>query len=254
MILYEEPMNIEFDNTKLKLLVDKQEISPNVRTFEEMRKVLKSPYVLANKNMAMYYMYRHIFDRANIRYDITYIPPKLIDDEYNKTHGHYHPKASDGYDYPEIYRVIKGIGLFILQKEDKNGRCDVYIVHAKDNDVIFIPPGFGHVSINPTEDTDLILENLVSDKFVSEYSKYEKEKGAAFYYTVDGLIQNTKYFIRDINQMKNPKKTVDLLSKMDIYPKLSEKNHGLLKLFHDSPNEFEFLNKPSILIESLKET
>jgi len=253
MQIYKDPINVRLDESKFELFIDDRKIEPNIRKFEEMKKVLKSPYVLADNNMAMYYMFRHIFDKIDIRYDITYIPPKLIGNEYNKTHGHYHPNTNDGYGYPELYRIISGRGLFILQKENDDETYDVYVIHGNKNNVIFIPPGFGHVSINPTKDTMLILENLVSDGFESKYSDYEKNKGAAFYYTTGGLVQNTNYFIKTIKQIKKPEKTIELLSGLKAYFKLSENKQGLLKLFYDSPENYSFLNEPHKIIENLNQ-
>jgi glucose-6-phosphate isomerase len=85
-------------------------------------------------------------ESQQVRFDMTVIPPGVICGEYVKTKGHYHPTAPDGTGYPELYQVIEGEAHYLLQKEDLS---DVVVVHAKAGESVFIPPGYGHVTINP---------------------------------------------------------------------------------------------------------
>ena len=126
-----------------------------------------------------------------LRYDITVIPPQVICGEFVKTKGHYHPKNAAGYGYPEIYEVLEGTAHYLLQRED---RTDVVLVTAKAGDVVVVPPGYGHVTINPTTDQTLHMANIVSGKFASDYSGYVDAKGAAYYEMADGSwVRNRAY-------------------------------------------------------------
>lgn len=61
--------------------------------------------------------HQQIFKKYDYRYDITVIQPGTINGEYKKTSGHYHGYIdNDVYTYAEIYEVIKGEIIFILQK------------------------------------------------------------------------------------------------------------------------------------------
>jgi glucose-6-phosphate isomerase, archaeal len=126
-----------------------------------------------------------------VRYDITVIPPSDIGGECMKTKGHYHPNNSAGVGYPELYEVIDGIAHFLLQKKTLD---TIVLVEAEKGDIVVIPPGYGHVTINPSEDKTLILANLVSTAFVSEYSVYDALHGAAYYELIgNNLVQNPHY-------------------------------------------------------------
>ncbi len=108
-----------------------------------------------------------------------------------KTKGHYHPDNSAGVGYPELYEVIEGIAHFLLQKKTLD---DIVLVEAEKGDIVVIPPGYGHVTINPSEDKTLVLANLVSTAFVSDYSVYEALHGAAQYELIgNNLIPNPYY-------------------------------------------------------------
>ncbi len=171
---------------------------PSVRTIEEMRSVLASPS--CGKSGSLYYMYRDLAksDRdwswlhsQNLRYDITVIPPLDLCGEWVKTKGHYHPKNPSGIGYPEIYEVIEGNARYLLQSRSLD---DAVMISASAGDLVIIPPEYGHISINPSPDTTLVMANIVSTAFESEYGEYEKYHGAAYYVMSSGTIQKNSYY------------------------------------------------------------
>ena len=125
---------------------------PSVRTLNDMRCVLANPGQPGS--MPLYYMYRDLAltagDRAylreqNVRFDITVIPPGTVGGEYVKTKGHYHPLNPSGIGYPELYQVLAGEALYLLQRSDLG---DIVAVAAKAGEFVLIPPGYGHVTVN----------------------------------------------------------------------------------------------------------
>jgi glucose-6-phosphate isomerase len=92
-----------------------------------------------------------------------------------KTKGHLSSRKSRGTEYPELYEVIEGVAYVLLQKKTLD---HIALVKAK-SDIVLIPPGYGHVTINPSREETLIMANLVSTAFVSEYAFYETRHGAA---------------------------------------------------------------------------
>ncbi len=171
---------------------------PSVRTTEEMRSVLASP--ACERSGPLYYMYRDLaksdedwswLHRQELRYDITVIPPRDLCGEWVKTKGHYHPRNPAGTGYPEIYEVIEGEARYLLQSRSLD---DVVMVSAGAGDLVIIPPDYGHISINPSSDATLVMANIVSTAFESEYEEYEKYHGAAYYAMSDGTVQkNSSY-------------------------------------------------------------
>lgn len=171
---------------------------PSVRTVEDMRPVLADPSCPGND--PLYFMYRDLaksdadwtwLHQRHLRYDITVIPPCTLNGELVKTKGHYHPKNPAGIGYPEIYEVIEGEAHYLLQSRHLD---DVVLISAGAGDLVIIPPEYGHVTMNPLPDTTLVMANIVSRAFESEYGAYEKYQGAAYYEMSDGrLVKNPRY-------------------------------------------------------------
>jgi glucose-6-phosphate isomerase, archaeal len=171
---------------------------PSVRTIGEMRSVLADPS--CNGDDPLYFMYRDVtksdadwrwLREHKLRYDITVIPPRDVCGEWVKTKGHYHPENPAGVGYPEIYEVVEGVAHYLLQSRSLE---DIVMVSARAGDLVIIPPGYGHISINPSKDQTLVMANIVSTVFESEYGEYESHHGAAYYEMCSGpLIKNPHY-------------------------------------------------------------
>jgi len=171
---------------------------PAVRTTEDMRSVLADPS--CEYSGPLYYMYRDLaksdadwnwLHYHHLRYDVTVIPSRTLCGEWVKTKGHYHPKNPAGVGYPEIYEVIEGQAHYLLQSRALD---DVVMVSANAGDVVIIPPGYGHITINPSPDGTLTMANIVSTAFESEYKDYEKYLGGIYYEMSSGTVQkNSRY-------------------------------------------------------------
>lgn len=234
MQLYNEPIDIELiDN---RLLVNGKEHLHSIRTLDKMQDVLleQNSELKTQDSRLLYYMYRAVYEYEKLRFDITHILGNLIGTEHNKTYGHYHPKAKDGVVYPELYQVLKGNATFILQKKTAGG-VDVLIIDAKEKEVVIFPPEYGHVSVNPGN-KDLVLANIVSNSFESDYSEYKNKRGAAYYYTTIGLVQNKNYKINSMERLT--------ASELNNRYKIDYKD--LLIEFYKNPETFEFLERPSL--------
>lgn len=156
-------------------------------------------------NKDMYYMFRdlaksdsdlEIIKSNHLRYDITRIPPGMLGSEYIKTVGHYHPKVpgTDVY-YPEIYQVLEGSAIYLMQKAEPGEEdivLDVAVIKAEKGDMVLVPPGYGHVTINASEKT-LEMANWVCRDFSSVYEPIKRLSGAAYFLLKDGFAKNPLY-------------------------------------------------------------
>lgn len=171
---------------------------PTVRTIEEMRPVLADPKCASEG--PLYCMYRDLaksdadwqwLHAHKLRYDLTVIPPRDLCGEWVKTKGHYHPKCPSGVGYPEIYEVLEGEAKYLLQSQDL---LDIVMISAVAGDIVIIPPGYGHTTINPSPDKTLAMANIVSTEFESEYGEYISRHGAAYFLFSGGEIRkNPRY-------------------------------------------------------------
>lgn len=162
----------------------------------EIRKLNDMREVLADKNYAktapdtdLYFMYRGIKTNGELRYDETVVKAQMLGSEFNKTKGHYHIGA-----YPEIYMVLEGTAIYLLQKRNNMGEIeDAFAVTVKAGECAIMPPFYGHVTINPSLTQDLKMANWLSDNCKSDYSPYVERQGACYYYTDKGWTKNNNY-------------------------------------------------------------
>ena len=172
---------------------------PSLRYAGELAGVLAVPGCPVDG--PVYSMYRDVArtpaDRRwlreqEIRFDITVIPPGDLCGEFVKTKGHYHPANPSGTGYPEIYEVLEGEAHYLLQTRDC---ADVVMITAFAGEIVVVPPGYGHVTINPSRTAVLQMANLVSSAFQSEYQAYEDLRGAAFYEMSDGALVKNPFYL-----------------------------------------------------------
>lgn len=221
--------------------------SPSIRTIDDMRSVLNSPSTQHDK--PLYFMYREVSRNETernwmqshaIRYDITAIPPANLGGEYVKTKGHYHPENPAGTGYPELYEVLDGIAHFLLQTKKLD---DVVLIEAQKGDIIFIPPGYGHVTINPTLDETLIMANLVSTAFSSDYAGYDTMHGAAYYELVGGDVsKNPAYLdVPPVRRIKSVRSIMSILGNgKSLYDFIG--NDRIAQLLNHPENYTDFLS------------
>jgi len=198
------------------------ETKPGVRIAKDMESVLLDKTAVPSST-PLYYMYRGIgyaadrdlMSRAELRYDITVMPFKVVGKELNKTKGHYHPKIEgQEQSYPEVYEVIYGQALYLIQKpkEISSEIEQIYLITASAGEKVVIPSGFGHFTINPGPGP-LVMSNWASTRFESEYEEVGKLHGAGYYVLVDSpyeLIANPNYTVLpDMTNLK-PKEQVQL--------------------------------------------
>jgi glucose-6-phosphate isomerase len=174
-------------------------IKPDIRYLKQMENVVydKEWFGKAPKDMELYYMYRGVDRKDGMRYDITIIPARMLGQEFVKTKGHRHPCK-------EIYNVIKGKAIFLIQKSNKNIVEDVYAVKAKKGDKITIPADYdGHITINPSRQ-ELKIGNWMPEDCKNEYSLIEKMKGACYFYVKGPSTKLGVNWVKNKNYKKIP--------------------------------------------------
>jgi len=166
-----------------------ENLKPDIRTVKDMGSVLydKEWQKTANPDTELYYMYRGLKEKNNLRYDITVIFPIMLGKEFNKTKGHTHKNKGE-----ETCIVLEGEAIFLLQKEKNDIIEEVYAVKAKQGEVCVIPPLYGHVTINPTDKT-LKTANWIDKNMENEYEGIQQRNGACYFYIPNGWVKNENY-------------------------------------------------------------
>ena len=146
-----------------------------------------------------------LFRKYKYRYDITVIMPGQINGECKKTSGHYHGwTARRTNTYAEVYEVLKGTALYVLQKSpdfdtaDPSGLSieDIILVTVPEGKTLLVPPGYGHCSVNIGEGP-LVFSNLAYVPCPLHYEPVKYYHGMSWYAFRDrngvALKQNTRY-------------------------------------------------------------
>lgn len=230
-----------------------KQIEPGVRAFADMIPVLMDKDAKTTPARSeMYYMYRdvhlpehdEIIKANHLRYDLTVVPPAMLGQEFNKTVGHYHPIVpGKNVAYPELYEVLEGSALFLIQKVDETGKeiQDVQAIQAKVGDKVIYPPGYGHIIVN-IGDGPLVTANWVSADFESLYQPVKDMAGMGYYVVTDGsggfkFEPNAKYeYMPAIKSSKTGDSGWGL-----------NKEEPMYLMGVTNPENLKFLNNPEIL-------
>lgn len=236
----------EFRDGKIELLVpDVVFPPPDVRRLQDAKQVLLDSALLP-EDTPLYYMYRGVyrkgdqdkFDNSGIRYDITILTSATIGREFVKTIGHFHPLKPDrSGTYPEYYEVLWGEALYLLQKNTPDGDvAEIMAVEARRGDKVYIPPGYGHVTVNPGPDI-LVMANLIAAGFRSLYEPFSQKHGAA-YYCVAGQAE-PRTFIR--NPRYNNPVELKVVPASALSQPADLHDRDLYEAFIAAPDRFKFL-------------
>lgn len=238
-------MDITYDEENKTAIIEGKTITPSIRTVKDMSDVIFDKGWLSNADplKELYYMFRDIakeedrekIEENNLRYDITVIPSGTLGREYIKTAGHEHPLVPNtSITYTELYEVMYGEALYLMQKTDGNKVSDAYFIKAKTGDKIIIPPGYAHITIN-TYKKPLIMSNWVARNFKSRYDNIKNLKGAAYFITTQKTIKNAAYTNKSNNIILKKPENPSLLSL-----KKNESIYSLIK----NPFRLKFLTEP----------
>ena len=182
----------------------------DIRLLSGMRQVFYDKnWLKKQKDFEVYRVFRGIKEKDNLTYDITVIPPKMLGKEFIRTKGNLNSKG-----FQELYNVLEGEAILLMQRGEKNKIKDVFAVRAKKGDYVIIPPYYYVITINPLKKT-LRIGNWVSRKTKNIYEILERMKGACYFYTKSGWIKNKNYKIvpklRFKKSLKEMPKNLDFL-------------------------------------------
>ena len=221
-------------------------VTPAVRRLAEMQEVLLDAG--ADGPDELYYMYRgvcrvqdqELIAKHGLRYDVTVIRPGQIGREYMKTAGHYHPyKPNTEFTYPEVYEVLAGKAHYLLQTEPDEDGVDAILIEAVAGDKVLIPPGYGHITINPGKEY-LIMSNWVAADFSSVYGPIKELGGGAFFeVATDG---EDEEFVVNPNYRPTPRLSLQPVKNCPEFGLVSGK--PMYQAFLANPAQFTFLTHP----------
>jgi glucose-6-phosphate isomerase len=196
-------------------MIDLKNLKYDVRKLEDIEGVVYDrEWLKTAPNLELYYMYRDLAESEldkmriednDLRYDITLFLPVILGKEFNKTLGHDHPIVpGTAITYPELYEVLEGEAIFLLQDSDDKEIKDIFAVHAKKGDKIIVLPKYEHLIINPTE-KELKTCNWICRTFASNiYKPFRARHGFSYYALKDSSTELGTRWIKNENYESIP--------------------------------------------------
>ncbi|MGI6359401.1 MAG: glucose-6-phosphate isomerase family protein [Bacillota bacterium] len=231
-------LDLKLEGNRLLLGEDLTQVTPSVRTLEDARYSLydrkaKGPEIL-------YWMYRQVARLADLEllnelgliYDVTIIRPGQVGSEYIKTVGHYHAtKPGTRMAYPEVYEVLHGEATFLLQRRtDMPGKVDdVVVITAHPGDKVVMPPGYGHITINASDEY-LVMADVVAAANTSDYGDIKRLQGGAYFHINAG----SEAWVRNRKYTATPP-----------LRRLAARNYKEFHLFSDVPMYYTLIDRPA---------
>ncbi|MDR2976402.1 MAG: glucose-6-phosphate isomerase [Streptococcaceae bacterium] len=205
-----------------------------------------------DKNEHIYDVYRGIefpkdskqLRNDNFQYDITVVKTGTVGKERKKTSGHYHSwNEMHTSTYPEVYEVISGTALYILQRadnfEDKDYENlaveDVIVVRVHEGQTLIVPPNYAHCSVNGG-DKDLVFSNLAITLCKVDYAPVKYYHGLAVYVEEDQgkLVYKTNEHYKELPKIK--------FAEVRENPELGITfNEAIYQSYVENPAAFDFL-------------
>ncbi|HPJ80451.1 MAG TPA: glucose-6-phosphate isomerase family protein [Candidatus Portnoybacteria bacterium] len=230
-------------------MINLKTIKPDIRYLEDMKSVIyDKKWLKTAPNRELYYMYRDVAENEkdfmkiiqnNLRYDITVLKPQKLGKEFNKTLGHDHPIVP-GTDitYPELYEILEGKAIFVLQDSNENNINNIFAIKAKRGDKIIIPPNYEHLFMNYGKN-DLKVANWISRSFSTHIYKPFKLKHGFSYYALRKFLKIK--WIKNQNYSSVPK--LEFKNPNNFYKFYIPKDLPIYNLL-EQPGKLDFLKNP----------
>ena len=246
-ILFTDPVALQFDK-----MVHIEKTAG--KTVGQMLNLLKSREVPLDEQLYKFYngvSTKKEKDRiagASLRYDMIVVYPGNVAGEYKKTSGHFHKTGANSETaFPEIYEVLHGTALFLLQKVNPSSQVGyAAAVRTNEGEKILIPPGYEHATVN-IGSTPLVFSDLICTECENEYGGVQAHNGMC-YYVMDN--NGTPEFVKNPTYKDTPEMHV-----------LRPIEQPALKLLFDipvydilanSPQAFKYLSKPDLFKEKIR--
>lgn len=192
---------IQFDYEKL--VFDGSDIQCDGKveiSLENVRGELLNPALTCPDTFCTNYLHidqKDTLKKMGLRYDVVVMPPNLAGIEYVKSKGHYNDLVTSSDSFPEIFEVLYGWAIVLLQRPrlkpaegnkwssvndmfDFEHLDDVIVVRLAKGEKMVIPSGWGHVFINGRQ-IPLVFSLTRNDQDF-KVRRFVPERGAAYYF------------------------------------------------------------------------
>ena len=161
---------------------------PELRALDAIRPSLMDPNCSGPEHVYCIAMdvakkaHQEDLDHRNLLYGVVTYAKGKLGQEPIRSQGHIHAvSASCGASTCEVYEIWDGEACIYMQESgsDDAGRC--FAVYGKAGDVIIVPPGWVHATVNASPDRAMTFGAWCVRDYGFDYTDVRRHKGIAFF-------------------------------------------------------------------------
>jgi glucose-6-phosphate isomerase len=248
------PINVDNKTGELQLGEDLLCDTVESRTLGDLVDVLAHRESVDDRETEIAYrVYRDVRAKADapdvatsgLRYDLTVILPGTNGREFNKTAGHRHRPRRGEQAFPEVYDVLAGRAMFVLQWD---APLRLAIVQCGPGERVLIPGEAAHLSVNIGAEP-LVIANLVAAVSKNEYDEFRAHHGAAIYLQQpeDGPAE-----VRQVINRSYPETPTWRTIEGSRIGSFAPQDRPLYSAMIASPGEFAYLTDPASVSDDIQ--
>lgn len=177
--------------------------------------------------------------KRNLLYGAMIFCKGKVGNEPVRSQGHIHAiSASCNASTPEVYEIWKGEAYIYMQEtaKDTPGRC--FAVHAKEGDVVIVPPNWAHATINAKVDEEMLFGAWCVRDYGFDYDDVRAHGGLTFY----PIIKDEK--ICFVHNDKYDPCNIEVLEAREYKEFAIEKGVPIYTQYENDPDKFRFVTSP----------
>lgn len=175
----------------------------------------------------------------NLLYGACIYSSGVMDNEPVRSQGHIHAiSKSCGFSTGELYEIWYGKAIIFMQETAKDNPGRVFAVEAEVGDVVFVPPGWAHYTMNANPKDHMVFGAWCVRDYGFDYDDVRDHNGLSFF----PIINNGK-----IDFEKNPKYSECNLEikKPRAYKELNlDYTKSIYTQYREDRNKFDFITNP----------
>ncbi|PRR83604.1 glucose-6-phosphate isomerase family protein [Clostridium vincentii] len=245
--MFNNGIGIEFNFNTREFIYGTNNFGPitEKRKLDDIRKSLKNPncngpeivYSIA-MDVGLKEDREDLINR-NLLYGACIYSNGMMDDEPVRSQGHIHAISSScNYSTGELYEIWHGKAIIFMQESAKDNPGRVFVVEAEEGDVVFVPPGWAHYTVNASPENYMIFGAWCVRDYGFDYVDVRAHNGLSYF----PIVKNGK-----IEFEKNPKYSECKLEikKARKYEELKlDYTKSIYTQYRENRTKFDFVTNP----------
>ena len=179
-------------------------------------------------------------EKMNLLYGVVAYSKGMIGEEPVRSQGHIHAiSLSCNASTCEVYEIFEGEAYIYMQESGEDHAKDCYAVYAKEGEVVIVPPGWVHATINANPKKNMVFGAWCVRDYGFDYDLVKQHHGIAFFPKVKGekIIWKFNSYYKTGNL-----KVIKAIS-YELFG--LDKKKPIYTQFEENPDIFKFVSQPN---------